>query len=290
MNEVTTRKTAQIQKAAPTTAGVFDDFEVFEKVYKMAEVLANSELIPVNFRGKPGDCLIALDYARRLNVAPTAIMPHLFCIKGRPATSAQFKIALVNRSGRFSRIQWEEGVDGKITYADERGAKVETANFYAQAYFTELSTGRVIRSARVDMKMALLSGWLTKGQDKGVDSMWKKSPQLMLRYRSASTLISTTCPELTLGLDTLEDVNDNVDAQSYQPEVEVMAADEAEPDAIDQIVAAIKAAPTLAALEAIGNDIGHAEFEEDQLARLRPAFMTRKTELEQLSDGQGAME
>lgn len=290
MNEIATRKPAPIQKVAPPNVGVYDDFDTFEKAYTMAKALSKTELIPANFRGKPEDCLIAIDWARRLNVAPMAIMPHLFCIKGRPATSAQFKIALVNRSGRFSRVAWTEGVDGKITYADERGAKVETANFYAEAYFTELATGREIRSSRVDMKIALLSGWLTKGQDKGVDSMWKKSPQLMLRYRSASALISTTCPEITLGLDTAEDVYDNVDTRTYQAEVVVRDDEPAPKDAIDQIIDAIEAAETLEALEALGNDIGHANFSEDQLARLRPAFLTRQGELKQALDGQGTVE
>ena len=91
-----------------TTSTIFDDFEEFQKAYKMAEALSKTSLIPQNFQGHPEDCVIAIDYSRRLGLPPTAVMPHLYVIGGRPSLSAQFMISLVNRSGRFSRINWRE--------------------------------------------------------------------------------------------------------------------------------------------------------------------------------------
>ena len=278
--------------------GIFEDFDAFRGAFEIAKALSKTQLIPKQFQGKPEDCLIALDYARRLGVAPTAIMPHLFCVYGTPSMSAQMMIALVNRSGRFSRIEWQEGTDGKVSYVGLGDKKTEVPNYYAQASFTEVATGKTYTSERVDMRLAVLSGWITKGHDKGMLSMWEKIPQTMLRYRSASTLIKKTCPELMLGLDTVEDARDYASAPAYTPTVEVQTttadeisgSDDPAPDPIDEIIAAINAAADSDALEVIGNDIGQAGFSEDQLARLRPAFLARRAELEQLADGQGNVE
>lgn len=54
--------------------------------------------------------------------------------------------------------------------------------------------------------MAKDEGWYGK---KG--SKWQTLPELMLRYRAASFLISTTAPELLLGFQTSEEVIDTID-------------------------------------------------------------------------------
>lgn len=200
--------------APAKTASVFDDYESFKSAFEMAKALSRTSLIPKHFQGKPEDCLIALEYSRRLDIAPTAIMPHLFSVYGTPSMSAQLAIALVNRSGRFSRIKWAEGTDGTVVFKGLKGEKIEMPNLWAQASFRELSSGDEISSPRVDLRMALVNGWLTKGEDKGVVSMWQRMPQTMLRYRSASMLINTTCPELKMGIDVAEDVADNVSVQA----------------------------------------------------------------------------
>ena len=51
-----------------TTSTIFDDFEEFQKAYKMAEALSKTSLIPLNFQNKPEDCIIAIDYSRRLGL------------------------------------------------------------------------------------------------------------------------------------------------------------------------------------------------------------------------------
>ena len=196
MNELTTVSSNAVE---PSSASVFDDSAEFEKALRMADALSKTSLIPANFQGKPADCLIALDYGRRLGLSPVAVMPHLYVIQGRPATSAQFMIGLVNRSGAFSRIQWDEGIDGEVEYAFNN-MKRTAPNYYAIARFTENATGTAYESPRVDLRFALANGWLTKN-----DSKWQKMPQVMCRYRSAAILIKTTCPELAMGMDYYDD-------------------------------------------------------------------------------------
>jgi hypothetical protein len=62
------------------------------------------------------------------------------------------------------------------------------------------------------MDMAKDEGWLGKNGSK-----WKTMPQLMLRYRAASFFSSLNCPELTMGLYTKEEMQDN-DFKEYPME------------------------------------------------------------------------
>ena len=64
----------------------------------------------------------------------------------------------------------------------------------------------------MDMEMAKAEGWLSKNGSK-----WKTMPQLMLRYRAASFFSSLNCPELTMGLYTKEEMQDN-DFKEYPME------------------------------------------------------------------------
>ena len=164
-----TTPVASVVPQSNNYVSVFDDPSRFEHCMRMAEILSKSLFVPggskvdpsASFRGNPANCLIALDLAGRLNLAPTSLFPHLYVINGRPALSAQFVIALVNRSGKFSRIQWDEGADGEVSF--EVYGKMRTVpNYWAEAKFTELASGTEYRSTRVSVEIARRSGWLTK--------------------------------------------------------------------------------------------------------------------------------
>lgn len=275
----------------PTVGSIFNDFEEFQKALQIASALSKTTLIPQNFQGKPEDCVVAIDYSRRLGLPPTAVMPHLFVINGRPSLSAQFTIALLNRSGKFSRIQWLERAEGTVEYTFNREKRV-VPNYSAVAYFTELASGKKYESPVVDVKLALTSGWLIK-RDKfknETESLWAKIPQLMCRYRSAATLIKTVCPELALGMDI--DDGSGGDAEPF-------TAEEPEPQPARRVEAVVRtaavdvkndeerfaelkeaiAASGLAALRLLGRQIADSGLPEHYLNELREDYRKRRAEL-----------
>jgi hypothetical protein len=75
-----------------------------------------------------------------------------------------------------------------------------------------MKNGRRVEGMEVNMDMAKDEGWLGKNGSK-----WKTMPQLMLRYRAASFFSSLNCPELTMGLYTKEEMQDN-DFKEYPME------------------------------------------------------------------------
>ena len=277
MNELSTVTNPQANLT--TTASLFDSMDAFRDAYKIAEILCQTQLIPTNFQRKPADVLVALDYSRRLGVPPTAILPHLYVINGRPAMSAQMMIGLVNRSGVFSRIQWEEKVDGVIEWSRD-GIKQSRHNIAARAYFTELSTNEKFYSPWIDLKLALSSGWLTK-----TGSKWLEMPTIMARYRSASVLIKSVCPELALGMDFADELSDEA-PQTQARAIEVNAA-QLENDAAQlddssdaaKMIVEIGQCKTVDELQTIGERIAGESFSAQELDHIRAAYLERKKSL-----------
>ena len=74
---------------------------------RKAKALADSDLVPKEYRGNLPNVLIAIDMADRLNASPLMVMQNLVIVHGKPTWSATFMIATVNQSGRFSPLRYD---------------------------------------------------------------------------------------------------------------------------------------------------------------------------------------
>lgn len=186
-------------KVTDYSLGIFGTSDNFIMAMQMAKALASSTIVPATFQKNDANCLIAIEQAQRLRVSPLMVMQNLYVIQGRPSWSSKFLIAAINNSGKFDmELQFEEtkDKDGKP--------------YSCLAWTTK--NGRRVEGMNVDMEMAKAEGWLGKNGSK-----WKTMPQLMLRYRAASFFSSLNCPELTMGLYTKEEMQDN-DFKEYPME------------------------------------------------------------------------
>lgn len=296
MNELTTTQPAGY-------VSVFLDPATYDSKIKIAETLSKTQFVPEAFRGKAGDCLVALDMAARLDLNPLAVFSDIYIIDNRASFSSKFLIALVNRSGRFSRIAFDEGIDGEaeVTYSgwgDQRGQrktwKEKVPNYYAQASFVELASGETFRSPRVDMNFAEKNGWVAKSGSK-----WQTMPQIMCRYRAASILIKSVCPEIVMGLEWSDDLQDareeRVEPTPRRVEASVSAPRALNPpktvvqnDMVFEVVdsdefeafgAQIAAASSVDDLQAVASGIAHANLTDAQTKTLRRLWSDRKKEL-----------
>lgn len=204
------------EQSAPASryVSIFEDPSRLAAQLQVADLLSRSQFVPQAFQGKPEDCLVALDMAARLELNPLAVFPDIYVIDGRASFSSKFLIAMVNRSGKFSRIQFETGVDGEaeVTFSgwganrgERKKWKQRVPNHYAVATMIENGTEppRVFTSPRVDMNFAEKNGWVEKSGSK-----WQTMPEIMTRYRAASILIKSVCPEIVMGLEFAEDLQD----------------------------------------------------------------------------------
>lgn len=155
-----------------------------------AEKLAQSDILPVAFKGKPANVAIAMEMAARSGASLLAIMQNLKVVHGVPTFSSKFLIAQANASGIFStRIDYEEGNDNPYGH-------------WCIA-FANLRNGATRKGTRVSMKMAKDEGWLDRSGSK-----WKNMPQQMLRWRAASFFVNQFAPECGMGMAVQEDMED----------------------------------------------------------------------------------
>lgn len=94
MDDARTENTElQVASTEAVAAAAYEDGQtiwnnpaLYQTAVKMAKILASSELVPEgSYRGKPANCLIALDMANRMNMSPLNIMQNLYVVKGRPS-------------------------------------------------------------------------------------------------------------------------------------------------------------------------------------------------------------
>jgi hypothetical protein len=173
----------------------FGDLQGFELMQRAAKALAGSTLIPPQFQGHLPNCIIALEMANRIGASPLMVCQNLYIVHERPAWSAKFLIASFNQCGRFTSLRYEwQGAEGK----DDWGCR---------AWATEKATGEKIVGPLITIGLARAEGWFAR---KG--SKWQTIPELMLTYRAAAWLVNTHAPEISMGLNTAEELGDTFDA------------------------------------------------------------------------------
>lgn len=165
-------------------------FESFPQMMQVAEMLAQSTIVPQRYQKNPGSIIIALDMAARAKLNPLMVMQNLYTVYGTPSFSGKFAISLLRRCGLWRSIRWDYREPGNW----EKGVWLVGVPMDG----TPEVCGPVI-----DRQLAISMGWMGKN-----DSMWQKMPDQMARYRAASWFANTNCPEVLMGLPTVEEVQD----------------------------------------------------------------------------------
>jgi hypothetical protein len=211
------------------------DTEAFEHTWRVAMAFSRSGMVPAAYQGKPEACMVALMYAAQLGENPMLIFQEMAPIKGRPTTSARFAIARANKSGLLrGTISWSSKGSGD-------GLEVTASAVLA-------ATGETIRVA-VSMAEAKADGWTQNPK-------YKSIPEQMLRWRSATRLISLFLPEVLFGLAVREEMVERVNVQ----EVAATSGTELLAQINEKISAAPLPEPTSAELEPLSaGPIGKAQ-------------------------------
>ena len=180
--------------AAPVEVG-FSTVQGFESLQRMANMFTQSSIVPDTFRGPQnlGNACIALEMSLRMQANPLMVMQNIYLVHGRPAWSAQFLIATINKSGRFSALRY--------VFSGQEG----TDSWGCRAVATELATGEKLEGPLITIALAKKEGWYSKNGSK-----WQTMPELMLRYRAASWFVRAYAPEIAMGLPEQGELEDTV--------------------------------------------------------------------------------
>jgi hypothetical protein len=257
-----TLKTSAVAKPVATEPMSFLTSGGFDQLLRVSNMLSSSTMVPVAYRKQKevkefgqvvgwednpaalANCAVALNMAHRMNADPLMIMQNLHIIEGRPSWSTPFIIASINSCGRYNSLDYELSEPGDPVVVDyvaiewikpQGGAKkvatevpkqVTVRHQTCKAFTTEKSTGKRLESPLISIQMAIDEGWLTKRGSK-----WQTMPELMLRYRCASFFGRLYAPELLMGLQSTEEVEDFIPAAqdasgSYTVNIEDLRANQ----------------------------------------------------------------
>lgn len=166
--------------------------EAFELAQRQAKAFASSNLVPEQYRNNVPNTLIAMELAERIGASIFAVMQKLYIVHGKPAFEATFLIGTVNSCGRFTPLRYRfEGKQG-------------TDDWGCRAVACDKETGEECVGPLVTIGMSKKEGWYGK---KG--SKWATMPELMLHYRAAAFWTRVFAPELSMGMHTVEEINES---------------------------------------------------------------------------------
>ncbi len=176
------------------------DTNAFELVQRQAKMFASSTLVPKEFQGNLSNCALALNIAKRLGADPFMVVQNIDIIHGRPSFRAQFLIAMINASGRFSPLQFRFTGEGKTRAC--------------QAYAKSRETGETCEGPMITWAMAEAEGWTKK-----TGSKWLTMPDLMFTYRAGAFFARIYAPDITLGMQTSEELVDIEPPRNVTPQL-----------------------------------------------------------------------
>ncbi|MBB0023665.1 hypothetical protein [Ralstonia pickettii] len=184
----------QTEDSLPAVTMGFNSLQSFELMQRGAKLLTASDLVPQQFRGNLANCVIALNMANRIGADPLMVMQNLYVVHGSPSWSSKFLIATINTCGRFSSLRYE--------WRGKKGSK----DYGCRAWAIEKATGERLDGIWVDWEMVEAEGWSKKNGSK-----WKTMADQMFVYRAAAFWQRAYAPELGMGLQTREELDDVVD-------------------------------------------------------------------------------
>ena len=191
-NEFAVMTTGDEMMAQPQTAvttSFFSSLDAFQTGQRMCQLLAASSLVPRDFQGNLPNVMIALEIANRTKSSPLAVMQNLYIVQGKPSWSSQFVIAALNSCGKFSPLRFAVQGEG------------DSRSCYAWAI--ETGTGERLEGPPVSIEMARKEGWYAKAGSK-----WQTMPELMLRYRAAAFFGRLYAPDVLMGMQASDEIDD----------------------------------------------------------------------------------
>jgi hypothetical protein len=145
-----------------------------------AKLLANSDLVPKDYRDKPGNCMVAIQMGGELGLSPMQSIQNIAVINGRPSLwgDALLAVCLPHLDA------FEETDDGATaTCVAKRGNRTVT-----QTFSTE------------DAKRAGLAG---------KQGPWTQYPARMRQMRARSFALRNICADILRGIQSAEEAQDS---------------------------------------------------------------------------------
>lgn len=95
--------------------------QTFDQALVFCDYLADSDLVPKDFKGKPANCLIAIQWGAELGLKPLQAIQNIAIINGRPSLWGDAVLALVRSSPLCEYVKESDDGHTAICRAKRRG-------------------------------------------------------------------------------------------------------------------------------------------------------------------------
>ena len=176
-----------------------------DEAMRFADMLAGSSIVPKDYIGKPGNCLVAIQWGMELGLQPMQAMQSIAVINGRPSLWGDAMLALVKAHPAFEWIK--EECDGSVaTCTIKRRGEPEVV----QSFSLE------------EAKRAGLTG---------KQGPWTQYPKRMLQMRARGFALRDAFPDALRGVVSAEEARDTP-AERDMGAAEVVSTRPAQPAAL----------------------------------------------------------
>lgn len=156
--------------------------QTFEQALTFSNYLADSDMVPKDFKGKPGNCLVAIQWGMEIGLKPLQAMQNIAVINGRPSLWGDAVIALVRSSPLCEWIIEEDDGRTATCKVKRRGEPEQYRTF--------------------SMEDAKAAGLL------GKQGPWTQYPKRMRQMRARAFAVRDVFPDVLKGLPVAEEVMD----------------------------------------------------------------------------------
>ena len=154
----------------------------FEEALRLADILADSELVPKDYRGKPANCLVAMQWGAEIGLKPLQALQGIAVITGRPSLWGDSMLALVRSSPLCEWVVETQDGDKAICRVKRRGEPEQMREF-----------------SQAD---AVTAGLASK------EGPWKSNPKRMRQMRARAFALRDVFTDVLKGIPMAEEAMD----------------------------------------------------------------------------------
>jgi len=173
-----------------------------------AKVLTTGDMLPAEYRGKPGNALIAIGLGQSMGLSPAESLYRIQVIKGKPTASAELIAANVRKAGHRLRVELGDG--------------------YATASIWRSDDPDFAHVVRRDGDWAKQMGLASQDN-------YKKQPVTMYSARAVTACARIACPEALYGVAYVPE--EMTDFRTTEPVNVSNLTPVDEPQSVDEIIA-----------------------------------------------------
>ncbi|MGE8282029.1 MAG: hypothetical protein ACN6O2_16540 [Stenotrophomonas sp.] len=175
--------------------------QTFEQALTFCDYLAGSDMVPKDFKGKPGNCLIAIQWGSELGLKPLQAVQNIAVINGRAALWGDAVIALVRSSPLCEYITESDDGNTATCRVKRRGEDEEIRTF-----------------SMADAKTAGLLG---------KQGPWTQYPKRMRQMRARAFALRDVFPDVLRGMPIAEEIMDIPASEPHRTTATVVSTEPA---------------------------------------------------------------